>query len=140
MLSNRSIPTAHVIPELPYADPGAAADWLCKAFGFSIRLRIANHRIQMTAGDGAMIITELRGRDPEMFKQTQCVLVRVENADAHCAHAQASGARILDPPQDFPYGERQYAAQDFAGRRWRFTQTLADVAPEEWLTGGEGNP
>jgi uncharacterized glyoxalase superfamily protein PhnB len=35
-------------------------------------------------------------------------------------------------PTDFEYGERQYAAQDPAGRQWTFSETLADVAPEEW--------
>lgn len=133
MLSNRSIPSAQVIPELPYPDPGAAADWLCAAFGFSVRLRIANHRVQMSVGDGALVITEMRGRDPELFKQTQSVMVRIEDADAHCAHAQANGADIVAPPQDYPYGERQYVAEDFAGRTWKFTQTIADVAPEVWL-------
>ena len=38
-------------------------------------------------------------------------------------------------PTDFPYGERQYTAQDPAGHQWTFSQTLADVAPSEW--GGE---
>jgi hypothetical protein len=23
-------------------------------------------------------------------------------------------------------------AQDFAGHRWTFTQTIADIAPEQW--------
>jgi len=35
-----------------------AAEWLCKAFGFTIRLRIANHRIQMRAGEGCLTIGE----------------------------------------------------------------------------------
>jgi hypothetical protein len=30
------------------------------------------------------------------------------------------------------YGERQYSAEDLAGHRWTFSETLADVAPEEW--------
>ncbi len=30
---------------------------------------------------------------------------------------------------------RQYEAEDLAGHRWTFSETLADVAPEEW--GGE---
>jgi uncharacterized glyoxalase superfamily protein PhnB len=42
------------------------------------------------------------------------------------------GARILDPPTNFPYGERQYVVEDLAGHRWTFTQTIADVAPEDW--------
>ena len=35
-------------------------------------------------------------------------------------------------PTDFPYGERQYAAEDPFAHRWTFTETLADVAPEAW--------
>ena len=55
------------------------------------------------------------------------------DARAHCRHA--AGARILMEPTDFDYGERQYEAEDLAGHRWTFSETLADVAPEDW--GGE---
>src|SRR5215470_13323898 len=54
MRFNRSVPPCAVIPVLIYPDPTAAADWLSKAFGFTIRLRIANHRIQMKAGEVAL--------------------------------------------------------------------------------------
>ena len=47
MLSNRSIPSATVIPVLAYPDVNQAAAWLCDAFGFSVRLRIGNHRVQL---------------------------------------------------------------------------------------------
>ena len=30
------------------------------------------------------------------------------------------------------YGERQYVATDLAGHQWTFTQSVADVSPEEW--------
>jgi hypothetical protein len=30
------------------------------------------------------------------------------------------------------YGERQYSAEDFAGHRWTFTQTIADIDPKDW--------
>jgi hypothetical protein len=56
MQRNRSIPPSQVVPELAYPDVAAASDWLCKAFGFSPRLRIANHRVQLTYGDGAVIV------------------------------------------------------------------------------------
>ena len=49
--------------------------------------------------------------------------------------ARARGARILMEPTDFEYGERQYAAEDLAGHQRTFSQTLADVAPEE--SGGQ---
>ena len=63
---------------------------------------------------------------------THSVIVRVEDADAHCRQARAAGARIVREPTDFEYGERQYTAEDPAGHQWTFSQTLADVAPEEW--------
>jgi len=59
----------------------------------------------------------------------------VDDARAHCERARAHGARILLEPTDFEYGERQFTAQDPAGHRWTFSETLADIAPEQW--GGE---
>ena len=50
----------------------------------------------------------------------------------HCQRAREHGAHILMEPTDFEYGERQYTAEDPAGHRWTFSETLADVAPEEW--------
>jgi hypothetical protein len=35
-----------VIPVLRYPDPSIAAEWLGKAFGFTVRLPVGNHRIQ----------------------------------------------------------------------------------------------
>ena len=128
MLRNRSCPSATIIPELPYPDPGAAAEWLCRAFGFTVRVRIGNHRVQMNAGDGAIVCVEGEGGGSR-------VMMRVENVDAHCARAKAAGAKIAQEPQDHPYGERQYGVEDCGGHRWKFTQSIADVAPEDW--GGE---
>jgi uncharacterized glyoxalase superfamily protein PhnB len=59
-------------------------------------------------------------------------MVRVEDVDAHCARAREHGARIVMEPADFEYGERQYTAEDPAGHQWTFSETLADVAPEDW--------
>ena len=60
------------------------------------------------------------------------IMVRVEDARAHCARARAAGATVLDEPADHMYGERQYSAEDLAGHRWTFTESIADVAPEEY--------
>lgn len=128
MLFNRSVPPCTVIPVLIYPDPGAAADWLSAAFGFTVRLRIANHRIQMRAGDGCITIAE-GNVVPNNSHITQ---IRVEDALAHCERARQHGARILTEPVDHMYGERQYNAEDFAGHRWDFTQTIADIDPKEW--------
>ena len=59
LIENSSVPASSVIPELAYADVAEAADWLCDAFGFKLRLRIGNHRAQLVFGNGAVIVTEL---------------------------------------------------------------------------------
>jgi uncharacterized glyoxalase superfamily protein PhnB len=130
-MRNRSVPSATVIPVLAYPDVGEAAEWLCRAFGFRVRLRIANHRLQLLYGTGAVILTDTNAvaGDPGSAHH---VHVSVENVDRHHAQAVAAGARILDPPADHPYGERQYTAQDPAGHRWRFSESIADVDPTSW--------
>jgi uncharacterized glyoxalase superfamily protein PhnB len=131
MRSNRSVPPCAVIPVLIYPDPGVAAEWLSKAFGFTVRLRIANHRIQMRAGEGCFTIAE----GEVVPNQSHIIQVRIEDANVHCERARQNGATILSEPQEHPYGERQYNAQDFHGHRWDFTETTRDVAPEEWSGG-----
>lgn len=129
MRTNRSIPRCTVIPELAYADVGEAADWLCRAFGFTVRLPIGNHRMQLNVGDGALVVTERRGGGNDT---AHAIMVRVEDVDAHLEVAKAAGARVLSKPADYPYGERQYTAADPGGHVWTFTQSIADVAPEDW--------
>jgi uncharacterized glyoxalase superfamily protein PhnB len=141
MLVNRSMPTCAVIPVLVYEDVIDAIDWLSETFGFTERWRAGTHRAQLAVGEGAAVaVTEQRrgqGYDASGAAEpgparTSEVMVRVEDADAHHDRAHARGARILHPPADHPYGERQYTAEDLGGHRWTFTQSIADVAPEEW--------
>lgn len=135
MKPNRSIPQAPVIPVLIYPDVRQAVEWLCRTFGFAERLQIGeSHRSQLRIGDGAVIIGDVRSdrRPPHHGEVTHQIMVRVEDARAHCEHARASGARIILEPTDFEYGERQYTAEDLAGHQWVFTETLADVDPKEW--------
>jgi uncharacterized glyoxalase superfamily protein PhnB len=132
---NRSIPNTTVIPELVYPDVREAADWLCAAFGFTERLFIPdNHRCQLTVGDGALVVVDVRHSrvPPRAGEATHGMIVRVEDARAHCERARAHGARITMEPTDFEYGERQYHAEDQWGHQWTFSETTADVAPESW--------
>jgi len=124
-----------VIPVLVYPDVREAVEWLAAAFGFVERLQIGeNHRSQLRFGDGALIVADVRRdrRPPRDGEVTHSVVVRVDDAHAHCAHAREHGARILMEPTDFEYGERQYTAADPAGHEWTFSQTLDDVDPAAW--------
>ncbi len=129
------MPSAAVIPVLIYPDVGEAVAWLGAAFGFVERVRIGeHHRAQLSVGEGAVIVADTRDerRPPRAGEVTHSVMVRVEDADAHCERARGNGAHIVMEPTEFPFGERQYAAEDPAGHQWTFSQTLDDVHPEAW--------
>jgi uncharacterized glyoxalase superfamily protein PhnB len=130
-MDNRSVPDASVIPVLAYEDAVAASEWLCRAFGFSVRLRIGTHRVQLVLGDGAVIVTD----GGAAGSAGHSVLVRVDDADAHYRRALDAGTRVSSPPTDYPYGERQYSAVDLGGHHWTFSESIADVDPAAW--GGE---
>lgn len=132
MIPNRSIPDAVIIPVLAYADVHEAAAWLCEAFGFAERLRIGDHRIQLTLGTGALVVVQRELPAGAAVDASHSIMVRVEDADAHCARAEAAGARIVQRPTDHPYGERQYGAVDPGGHAWTFSQSIADVDPASW--------
>jgi uncharacterized glyoxalase superfamily protein PhnB len=127
MKTNRTMPEASIIPELGYEDVGAAIDWLCEAFGFRVRWRAGDHRAQLAFGNGCIAVTERT-----YVTAARSLLVRVDDVDAHHARASAHGARILAEPSDYPYGERQYSAEDPGGNGWTFSESIADVEPEDW--------
>jgi uncharacterized glyoxalase superfamily protein PhnB len=62
-------------------------------------------------------------------------MVFVDDADAHCEHARASGARIVTEPTTTDYGEdwwtdRGYESEDLEGHHWWFVQRLRDQKPK----------
>ena len=133
---NTSAPPLAIVPSLVYNDVAKAIDWLCGAFGFTERLRTPPeldgtiHHAQLAAGTGWLILTGQPGASPGQF--AEAMMVRVTDVDAHCARARKFGARILSEPDTKAFGERQYNAEDLEGRRWAFTETVADAAPESW--------
>ena len=67
------------------------------------------------------------------------MLVRVEDADAHCRRAREHGAASSWSRPTSSTASAQYEADDLAGHHWTFSQTLRDAAPEEW-GGDDGRP
>jgi uncharacterized glyoxalase superfamily protein PhnB len=149
MVVNRSAPPGTVVPSLIYEDVAAAIDWLCTTFRLTERLRAARPdgtvgHAQISIGEGSVTLGEARVgqgfaspdtavfRPPRREEVSMTISVSVEDVDQHFEHVRGSGARILQPPETYPYGERQYTVEDLAGYRWTFTQSIADVAPGEW--------
>jgi uncharacterized glyoxalase superfamily protein PhnB len=136
MLTNRSAPPATVTPVLFYPDVRAAVAWLESAFGFEERVRIGDgHRAQLRVGaDGAVVVAETgSGRSaPTGSGVTQVVKVRVPDVDLAFARATEFGARVVEELRTWEYGERSGVVEDLAGHHWELTQTVRDVAPEDW--------
>jgi uncharacterized glyoxalase superfamily protein PhnB len=122
------MPGEVLIPVLAYRDVGEAIEWLTASFGFGERWRVGDHRAQLAVGPDAAIAL-IKGNAAQGDDH---VMVRVEDVDEHHASSLARGVEVVAAPAGYPYGERQYTARDFSGRTWVFTQSVADVAPEEW--------
>jgi uncharacterized glyoxalase superfamily protein PhnB len=136
MLTNRSAPPVTVTPVLTYPDVRAAVVWLESAFGFEERVRIGDaHRAQLRVGsDGAVVLTDTGSdrRAPSGNGVTHLLKVRVPDVDEAFSRAQAAGARVVEDLKTYEYGERSGIVEDIGGHRWELTQTVRDVAPEEW--------
>lgn len=142
MMENRSAPPGPIVPRLIYEDVAEAIEWLRVAFGFTERLRTPAepdgtiHHAQMAVGAGSIILTGQRGLarqevlNPAGFVPS--LYVPVADVDKHFERAKQFGVRILNPPATHPFGERQYSAEDTGGYRWTFSQSVAEVPPEEW--------
>lgn len=136
---NRSAPASTVVPVLIYEDVDKAIQWLCGAFGFTERLRAAGAggrvtHAQLSIGNADLMIgaSGAEFQSPRSNEVNQYVLVRVQDVDGHFDRAKLFGARIVNAPRNMPFGERTYTVEDFAGHRWTFSQSIADVAPEQW--------
>jgi uncharacterized glyoxalase superfamily protein PhnB len=129
VLANRTMPACTVLPELVYDDVEEAVRWLGEAFGFGVRWQAGDHRAQLQVGECAVVVRD----DPGGGIGRRCaVLVRIEDVDSLLQRAVGGGAHVLRGAADHPYGERQCTVEDPEGHRWTFTQSIADVVPEEW--------
>jgi uncharacterized glyoxalase superfamily protein PhnB len=131
-----------------YDDAAAAIDWLCRVFGFEVRLKVEGEggRIEHSeltfGGDGLIMVGSSGGerRQPPMpcrsprsvgGANTQSLCVYLEDVDAHCARARAAGARILEEPKTSDYGDeywadRGYRVEDLEGHHWWFVQRVRE--------------
>lgn len=128
-----------------YEDAATAIDWICKAFGFEVRLKVEGEggRIEhseLTYREGVIMVASVggkKGADRVQCKSprslgganTQALCLYVDDVDAHCATARAAGARIVREPATDDYGDdygaiRAYEAVDPEGHHWWFMRVM----------------
>lgn len=131
---NRTMPSCTIIPVLIYPDVNNAISWLTETFGFVERWRVGNHRAQLTLEEDTIAISKSSHESLGAVSNPafHSLLVRISDVDNHYEKVKRKGARIIQVPANFPYGERQYTVQDPGGHHWTFSQSIADLAPEEW--------
>jgi len=110
-------------PAFNYRDAAAAIDWLVRAFGFELILRVDDGKggiahAELAYEDGVIM---LGSPNPLMGPMAvQHTYVAVKDPDAHHARAKAAGAKIVMELRDTDYGSRDYACEDLEGHRWYF--------------------
>ena len=126
-----------------YEDPAAAIDFICRAFGFEVRLKVEGEggRIEhseLTFGEGLVMVGAVEGKrdfhtSPKRTggKVTQTMCIFVDDVDKHAERAKAAGAKIAIEPVTNDYGDdywsdRSYLAEDLEGHKWWFMQRVRD--------------
>jgi len=131
-----------------YEDPHAAIDWLCRAFGFELRLKVegedgAIQYSELCLADSLVMVGGTSGKEPwqTMFRSpraiggavTQALCFFVDDVDAHYAQALQAGATVMREPSTTDYGDdywmdRSYGALDPEGHLWWFMHRLRGKA------------
>jgi uncharacterized glyoxalase superfamily protein PhnB len=129
---------------LYYQDPAKAIDWLCRAFGFEVRLKVEGDKgeivhSELTFGEGMIMVGGVKPDKPEWSYRkppgavgganTQNMMVYVDDVEAHCSRARGAGGKIVSEPKTSDYGEeywtdRGYEVEDLEGHHWWFIQRL----------------
>jgi uncharacterized glyoxalase superfamily protein PhnB len=130
-----------------YVEAANAIDWLCRAFGFEVRLRIEGkdgsiEHSELTFGEGVITVGQAglshkssSRRAPSQLEgyNTQNLFIYVDDVEAHCERARAAGAKILRGPETHDHGpqfwaDRTYECEDLEGHHWWFAQRMRSKA------------
>ena len=116
---------------LYYEDPAGAARWLARVFQLGSWSGIPAEDedaswIELHHGNVALILFPLEGERRHDAVVTHMPWVYVDDLDAHFAHVEAAGARIVSEIHE--HGYRAYTAEDLEGRRWTFAQARPTMA------------
>jgi uncharacterized glyoxalase superfamily protein PhnB len=125
-----------------YPDARAAIDWLCRAIGFEVQIKVEGEggsiaHSELVFGGGLVMVSERdRAKGPNRRApieiggaNTQNLMVFVDDAKVACERARAAGATITQEPKVSDYGEDYWSdlsceLEDLGGHRWWLTQRL----------------
>jgi uncharacterized glyoxalase superfamily protein PhnB len=122
---------ARVSLALYYEDPAGAARWLARVFQLGSWSGIPSEGedatwIELHHGNVAVLLFPRDGRPLEDAPVTHTPWVYVDDLDAHFAHTETAGAKIVSGIKQ--HGYRAYTAEDLEGRPWTFVQARPTMA------------
>jgi uncharacterized glyoxalase superfamily protein PhnB len=139
-----------ISPALFYEDAPAAIDWLCRVFGFEVRLKVEGdagtiEHSELEMPDGLIMVSTAERKKSAAHGQmvspksiggrgTQSLCVHLDDVDALHTRVTAAGAQIYRPLATTDYGgdyftDRGYGVYDLEGHQWYFVQRLRTPAP-----------
>jgi uncharacterized glyoxalase superfamily protein PhnB len=129
-----------------YDDAAGAIDWLSRAFGFEVRLKVEGdggriEHSELVYHEALVMVGQSGDRPgrPNLPRRasprsigganTQSLMLFVDNVDEHCTRARAAGATVVEEPALHDYGagywaDRSYGALDPEGHLWWFTERV----------------
>ena len=128
--------SASLAPYLFYENVERAAKFMQEAFGFRLIFTSPDPEgglahAQLTHDNGLIMLGHAGGGGLGMVKRADAlgalhagIYVFVQDVDAHCERARKAGAKVLQEPEDRPWGDRMYCAVDPEGQFWMFARHL----------------
>ena len=125
-----------------YEQPRAAIEWLCRAFGFELRLLVEGdgdriEHSELVFGGGVIMISDQKAhypwrRAPSQLDgaNTQSMMVYVDDAETqHRRIAATGGALMLGKIETHDYGDDHWSDRGFevvdpGGHHWWFFERL----------------
>lgn len=116
---------ASLVAVLPTADLDRADAWY-RRLGFTVTASYPEYRI-LQAADAHLHLRHQHDADP-LRSECGVYLFVASPAALRSVHAAwvAVGARIIQPPEDQPYGLVEFATEDLDGNLWRIGAPLPD--------------
>ena len=141
----KAAPAAHrhgiATPYLMIRDASRALDFYKRAFGATELMRMADPsghiaHAEIKVGDAPIMIADEEPRSfnvsPESLGGSSAFIhVYVDDVDAFARRAERGGAKVLEAPADYPYGDRRGKFVDPFGHVWMVATHQHDVTAEQ---------
>ena len=123
---------SRIVPLLKYDDAPKAIDWLCRMFGFLVRMRVPGSdgsvaHAQLERGGALLFLSSTRPDEngltsPRRLTGMAHVIYVVEpQVEALFAKLRANGTELLGPIEHDEHGIRRFQVKDLEGHVWSFS-------------------